>query len=227
MPAVLLMENAARAAAEEAYAMLHKNGRRVSNTRVLVFCGGGNNGGDGYALARHLHNAGVTVGIFSLVDPSKLTGPAALNRRILKSTCVEIQDVPDFGSSSRRPEQWGTPDLIVDAILGTGFSGGALRPHIASAVAKINRLSAERKIPVLAVDIPSGLDCDTGVAADPTIRATTTITFVARKTGFSKPSAKKYLGRVVVAGIGVPREFYLALSARSRRPIPGNKKSRS
>ena len=90
---------------------------------------------------------------------------------------------------------------MVDAVGGTGITG-ALRGPLAEAVRQIN--AADR--PVLAVDIPTGLDCDTGRAAGPTVRATATVTFVARKRGFDAPESAAYTGRVVVADIGIPTE---------------------
>ena len=188
IPGVVLMENAAHAAADLAWEMLGGPGN------VLVVCGGGNNGGDGLAVARHLHNRGATVRIFLTVDPNKYREEAKTNWDICSAMNLPlVKEIP----------QPPKPNLIIDAIFGTGLTQ-APRPPFAEIVSEIQRLSA----PILAIDIPSGLDCDTGKPlGQACIRATQTITFVAEKTGFAEASAGQYLGKITVAGIGAPREL--------------------
>src|SRR5579862_1198715 len=210
IPGIVLMENASRGAAEEAYRMLWERARRegaadISEYGVEVVCGGGNNGGDGYALARHLYNGDVKVNVFSLVPPAKLSGAAAANRRILERTQVEIIDHLDTQHLHDNEQSWRRSSLIVDAIFGTGLKA-PMKSHFGDAITRLNRAAAEKKIPILALDLPSGLDCDTGIPCDPTVRADVTVTFVSKKIGFKQTPAKEYLGRVVVAGIGAPRE---------------------
>jgi NAD(P)H-hydrate epimerase len=102
--------------------------------------------------------------------------------------------------------QWASVDLIVDAVLGTGFQAErGLHGHAAGVIEAINAVCASEHGPyVLAIDVPSGLDCDTGKANPTAVRADATATFVARKIGFDQPGAADYLGQVFVAGIGIP-----------------------
>jgi NAD(P)H-hydrate epimerase len=192
-PGILLMENAARGLADEAMRML---GSAAETSCVLIICGGGNNGGDGYALARHLHNRGVDVAIVSIEPPPRNTD-AATNLAICQR--MELREVPverldEFVESVH-------VGLIVDAIFGTGLDRSIAPGRYADIIQWIN--AAKR--PVLAVDIPSGMDCNTGKPMGPVVKATKTVTFVGIKTGFIELDAQKLLGEVVVVDIGVPR----------------------
>lgn len=192
IPGVVLMENASRWAAESAMAMLD----RRAGSHVLILCGGGNNGGDGLAIARHLHNRGIKVSIALAIDSSRYTGDALINWWIVQAMQLPCQPVtPDLIRS--RP--W---DLIIDAVFGTGLAQAPRDPFpsLADAVNQSGR-------PVLAVDVPSGLDCDTGAAPGACIIATRTITFVAPKVGFANPSAARLVGEVIVGDIGCPIEL--------------------
>jgi len=192
IPGVVLMENAARAAAQAACEMLND----PHDAPVLILCGGGNNGGDGLAAARHLHNMGVRASIALTTDPARYAGEALINWQIVSAMKLPTQQAtPQLIQSSQSI-------LILDAIFGTGLSQPPRDPfgHIAQAV-------NESKKPVLAIDIPSGLDCDTGLPLGACISATRTITFVAKKAGFANPQARKYLGTVSVGDIGCPREL--------------------
>jgi hydroxyethylthiazole kinase-like uncharacterized protein yjeF len=162
---------------------------------VVVVCGGGNNGGDGLAIARFLHNLGHQILIGLCTDPSKYQGDALINCRI-----VEAMNLPHL-PWEKAFDQMPAPDLIIDAIFGTGLTE-APRPPFAQIV---DRVSATHK-PILAIDLPSGLDCDTGRPLGPCIRAMRTVTFVAQKVGFANPKAKEFTGNVFVADIGCPRE---------------------
>ncbi len=216
IPGIVLMENAASAATAEALEMLRvarhfTPGIALKDAPLTaILCGGGNNGGDGFALARHLHNAGVRVAVYLVSDPAKLKGDAAINFAIVEKMNLKRVDVSDEEGLNAAEGGWSSADLIIDAILGTGFSG-ELKPHVARVIERVNAIGvlwrARRPVPVLAVDLPSGLDCDTGIPANPTIRADVTVTFVAPKIGFAWRTAQEYLGRVVVAGIGTPPEI--------------------
>jgi NAD(P)H-hydrate epimerase len=192
IPGIVLMENAARSALECAADMLND----VPLKRVLILCGGGNNGGDGLALARHLHNYLGSVQIGLCTDPEKYQNEALVNWKVVQAMRLpcRLADVPMI-----RNEKW---DLIVDAILGTGLSQAPRDPFPVLAEA-VNTCGD----PVLAIDLPSGLDCDTGEPLGACIRATRTITFVAEKAGFASPNAKQYTGIIWVGSIGCPREL--------------------
>lgn len=196
IPGVVLMENASRAAADVAWEMV---GRR-KDAKVLIVCGGGNNGGDGLAAARHLSNRGVDVTIALTIDPAKYSGDALINWRI-----VEAMKLP-WGRFERAKEGYRC-DLILDAIFGTGLRERPREPF-GEIVAAMQSIGA----PILAIDVPSGLDCDTGEPLGPRVRATRTITFVAEKAGFANPKATEYLGEVVVGDIGCPRKLVEAIA---------------
>jgi NAD(P)H-hydrate epimerase len=203
VPGVVLMENAGRGAAE----LLLK--LRTKQQEVLILCGPGNNGGDGFVMARHLQNAGVDVGVMYLGDnPPK--GDAGVHYKIGEKANL----IGAFGGGypagladyvSACAEGW-----IVDAMFGTGLTRALTSPY-AEIVEAVNH----GKQPVLAVDIPSGLDCDTGEPLGPTIRATHTATFVAPKKGFQNPNAKTWLGDVHVIDIGVPKKLLVEYRVRA------------
>jgi NAD(P)H-hydrate epimerase len=184
VPGVVLMENAGRGAAE---LLMRLNPERRP---VLIFCGKGNNGGDGYVIARHLDIHGWPVRLVRVAPASELTGDAAVMERIVTAAGIPDASAPDDSG-------W-----IVDALFGTGLTGPLRKPYD-RVVAAINASPAK----VLAVDIPTGLDCDTGKPLGPTVRADHTVTFVAPKAGFAAPEAKEWLGEVHVVGIGAPRKL--------------------
>ena len=190
IPSLLLMENAARGAAEHALALVH-----ISKPRVLVACGNGNNGGDGHALARWLTLAGAEVRVWTQEHSGHQSSDAAIMAGI--NRCLQLDSRREAPLANERF------DLIIDALLGTGFQG-ELRPELAEAIAYLNALRREQEIPLVALDLPSGLDADSGRPSTPTIVADLTVTFLAEKTGFAASSARPFLGRVVVAPIGVP-----------------------
>jgi len=193
IPGVVLMENAAIAAAGVAANMIENS----PVGPVLIICGGGNNGGDGLAVARHLHNRDYDVRVFLTTDPQKYSGDAKINWQICQAMNLptEIATSKIIGASQAA--------LIIDAIFGTGLTQPPRDPF-PDLVAAIDQTHA----PVLAIDIPSGLDCDTGLPLGPAcIKATRTITFVAEKIGFDRPEAAKYLGHITVGDIGCPVEL--------------------
>ena len=211
IPGIVLMENAAINAAAVAIDLLEQTGTHLREAKIAIVCGGGNNGGDGYAMARQLHNWGAAVRLFAMKAADKLDGDAAVNAKICQAMGLAIDVLFDASAVAAAARWWAGADLIVDAMLGTGFSGQVREP-MASAIRAINALSQPA---VVAVDVPSGLDCQTGQASEATVRATVTVTFVASKTGFDSASALDYLGRVVVAEIGVPPELIHAVARES------------
>ncbi|QDT60765.1 Bifunctional NAD(P)H-hydrate repair enzyme Nnr [Stieleria bergensis] len=190
MPGVILMENAGRGAAE---AILHQAPSKAS---ICILCGPGNNGGDGYVIARHLQLAGRQVTLISLVELETLSGDAAINANIAVAADLPLQTV-----SNEQTLQDALPQdaVIVDCLLGTG-ARGAPRGLYASAI----KLANQRAVYRVAIDLPSGMDCDTGQIHEPTFQADLTLTFVCRKEGMQADSAATYLGAVQVISIGVP-----------------------
>ena len=204
MPGVILMENAGRGAAQVALTML---GRKPA--RALMLCGRGNNGGDGFVVARHRHNQGVSVEfwIAASIDNVDPSSDAGINLRIARKMGLPMREITDASQVSPIPK--GGYDLLVDALLGTGLSGEVREP-IRSLIRAIN----DSRIPVLAVDTPSGLNTDTGEILGVAVRATRTVTFAAAKQGFFRRTAPEYVGMLHVVDIGIPRE--LILSAKQK-----------
>jgi NAD(P)H-hydrate epimerase len=192
VPGVVLMENAGRGASEII-------DRLAEPGLITILCGGGNNAGDGYVIARHLQLAGRDVRIVSIVDLESLRGDALVNAVIAERSEIDIR----LASSLQQiNESLGDTTTIVDGLLGTG-ARGPLRGLFADAVAAAN----DRKALRVALDLPTGLDCDSGQAADPTFRADHTVTFVAPKLGFKQANAGEYVGVVHVVGIGAPKKL--------------------
>ncbi len=202
IPGVVLMENAGRTTAEIVLELLENDLHLVAqDATVAILCGGGNNGGDGYVIARHLANAGVAVTAHAIGDPGKLRGDALVNWAVAdRMGVVTPFDSPDLLQSSLIGPS--TPHMIVDALLGTGFTG-QVRDDLAAVIHLCNDArEAEGKI--VSVDVPSGLDCDTGQPSNVTVRANATVTFVAPKVGFDRPEAEPYTGNVIPVEIGAP-----------------------
>jgi NAD(P)H-hydrate epimerase len=191
MNSVVLMENAGRGVADRLCAV------GIAG-RVLVCCGPGNNGGDGFVVARHLDLRGVRVEVLMVADPTRLRGDALANLQITQRAGLPIQHCPDGDLISAA----GEGDWIVDALLGTGAQGEP-RPAMARAIAAINASRTR----IMAVDLPSGLDSDSGTPASQTVRSNHTCTFVAWKRGFLNPAAGPHLGEVHVVDIGAPRKL--------------------
>ena len=215
LPGIVLMENAGRNAAYLLRAMADV-GARPTPLRVAIACGRGNNGGDGFVIARHLENLGAEVKILLACDPAAYRGDAAVNHAVAVRAGIPIEPL-----ESAPGEAWSAAlvgsDWIVDALLGTG-SSGAPRGAVATAIRAINLArnphspdSRPRKI--FAVDLPSGLDCDTGLAAGECVRADVTATFVARKIGFDAPGSAAFTGAIHVLDIGVPRRLLDEIAA--------------
>ena len=207
IPGIVLMENAAKNAATIILDVVKPTGA------VAIVCGRGNNGGDGFAIARHLSNAGLAVELFPGCDPGLLTGDAATNHHIAWKMGLTGHrfDTPDSIDAARRILE--RAEVLVDALLGTGFSG-EVRSPLDRAIAAINAARDGGAI-VVAVDLPSGLDADTGRPSNAAVRADLTVTFVARKAGFDAPGAADYTGRVYVADIGAPAALIQVNADRS------------
>jgi ADP-dependent NAD(P)H-hydrate dehydratase / NAD(P)H-hydrate epimerase len=151
--------------------------------RIVIACGGGNNGGDGYVLARFAQAAGLTVTTLAASPPERLCGDARQGYEDLRASGAQVQPYA--------PEHLAAGEVIVDALLGTGLRGAA-REEIARVIREINRCGR----PVLAMDVPSGLDSDTGVPLGETVRADCTVTFVGLKTGLFIGDGPEFAGTV-------------------------------
>ncbi len=192
VPGIVLMENAGAGAVEVALGMV------VAGRRVCILAGAGNNAGDGFVVARHLVNRGVDARVITAVDPGKYKGDALTNFAALEKTRVPVETWCQCLAAGL-----GKADLLVDALLGTGLSGG-LRPPYPAVIAALN----ESGKPVLAIDIPSGLDGDTGEVATAAVVATKTVTFALPKIGLYRGQGPDLAGEIVLVDIEMPRAVY-------------------
>jgi len=200
MPGVILMENAGRGAADVACEMLGNPAKK----RALIFCGKGNNGGDGFVIARHLYNRGARVDVVLACIPEQVhpESDAGTNLVIARKMRLPLH-VADTGSAQLEAAGMSKQaDLIIDALLGTGLSGEVREPY-RSLIRLIN--AADK--PVLSVDLPSGLDANTGRVLRATVRADRTATFVLPKQGFALDEGPSHVGKVTVIDIGVPLDL--------------------
>ena len=173
---------------------------RYPGRHTLFVCGPGNNGGDGLAAARQLHVAGHPVAcVVAAGSSADLSPDAALNFRAAEKAGVNLRlgDVPDY--------LWDETEVVVDCLLGTGASG-ELRNRLAEWTAKINSAGA-RGVPVVAVDVPTGVDAATGSIAAGTVAADVTVTFHAAKSGLVCPPGSEAAGEVLVWDIGIPESL--------------------
>lgn len=189
MPGMVLMENAGLAVAQflEAY---------LENEKVVICCGKGNNAGDGLVVARHLWNHGFDVEVLLFELPEYFSQDTRMNYHIAKNCHVPMHQVKEGMAKNCLL----VADWIVDALFGTGFQGGLKSPYL-DIISTINQMDAK----VLSIDVPSGLNADTGQADGACVQADITLSFVGLKRGFLNPQAKPYLGELHVIDIGIPK----------------------
>lgn len=209
LPILSLMENAGRAVAQAALRRLKPN------ASVLILAGPGNNGADGLVAARHLHNAAVPVRILLLAPPETHRDAPAAQLAIVQAMRLPLQTLsPDRRQLRAWLNQSRPRDLIIDALFGTGLS----RPLEGLPRDTIAALNLSRRT-ILSIDIPSGLDCDSGLPVGEgggiALRAAETISFSGTKLGFSRPAAHNYTGKITIADIGAPRQLLLELAEKS------------
>ncbi len=200
IPSILLMENAGRLAAEE----IEKSCPGIQDKKILTFCGRGNNGGDGFVAARYLALHGAKPSILLFSNPDKLKGDARLNWDIVRAMGLDVRIFPSPAEAKAGLKKLPVPDVIVDALFGTGLSkpiGADFKP----VVDWINRFTNAF---VASIDIPSGLFADSPSAPGPAVKAHLTVTFSALKIAHILPPASDFAGRVVLAPIGSPPELF-------------------
>jgi NAD(P)H-hydrate epimerase len=197
IPGTVLMENAGRSCTQ----LLVEQAAVLENPKICIVCGKGNNGGDGYVIARHLLNKKINVDIIVCGEKEKIKGDAKINLDVL--TRLD-ESIISFIKPSERDgiealkNKLENADAIVDAVFGTGLDGEVKGGYVEI----INAINAQEQ-PVFAVDIPSGLDCDTGKALGCAVKADWTVTFAALKKGYENPQSSLYTGSVYIASIGV------------------------
>ena len=194
IPSILLMEHAATAIAETIQS------RYPDADAIAIFCGTGKNGGDGLALARLLHNRGVTPLVVIIGDRSRYTGDSAVNLDICARLGLPLLDVTSADSLDIALARASQTDLIVDAIFGTGLNR-LLEGIFAEAVSGILSL----RLPIISIDVPSGLDASSHEVREPAIHADLTVTFALPKIAHIFEPAASWCGDVVIADISIPR----------------------
>ena len=208
IPGVVLMENAARGASRVFLAHFAP----PRNSRVLILCGRGNNGGDGYVMARVLSEAGLKVSVLVLAEFNQIGGDALVNLNILRHMGMEILEVPSETQWKKQRHLLKDCEFIIDGLLGTGLHS-PVRGFYARVIEEVNRANK----PVTAIDIPSGLNADTGQVMGVAVRADLTVTFGFPKIGQLVFPGAGLVGRLVRIDIGIPD----AVAGR----IPGNHRS--
>jgi ADP-dependent NAD(P)H-hydrate dehydratase / NAD(P)H-hydrate epimerase len=195
IPSIVLMENAGR----QAVAAMEAAFDDLASSRVGVLCGRGNNGGDGFVVARTLAQRGIEAIVFLLGSVSDVRGDARTNLEILGRIGVTVVEISDAQEWELHFSEISECDLIVDAIVGTGFHG-PLTGLLETVVADVNGLGA----PVVAIDLPTGVSADSAELTGEAIEASMTVTLAAPKIPLILPPADAYGGDLVIADIGIP-----------------------
>ena len=196
VPGVVLMENAGRGAADVASRLL---GPSLAGARVVVVCGAGNNGGDGFVVARHLAARGAEVRVLLASPLERVLGDARINHDAFVDLGGHVAQVPQGDDLAPVEAALGVADLVVDALFGTGLDR-PITGFLAALIEAINRAPGRR----LSLDVPSGLDADSGAALGVAVQAHDTVTFGHLKLGLLTPQGARLAGRVHVADLGVP-----------------------
>ncbi|MBN1405413.1 MAG: NAD(P)H-hydrate epimerase [Candidatus Omnitrophica bacterium] len=196
IPALLLMENAGRSAVIEALKMLPKN----CKARVAIFCGYGNNGGDGFVCARHLINKGIRAQVYLVGKKKKFSRETDINYYILRKMKQKFKLIKSAEAAANLKNEIKNCRLIIDGIFGIGLKG-----KLDEFYKKLFHMLNISKVPILALDIPSGLDADTGKCLGSALCAKKTVTFGLLKKGLVKKQARKFTGKIIIGDISLPR----------------------
>ncbi len=207
IPGMVLMETAGRGATR----FFLEQFPDIENQRVGVIAGRGNNGGDGYVMARYLKQRGVFVKVYLLATASRVQGDAAANLKFLKPLDIPLVELSNETSFSKHQSEMAGLDVWIDAILGTGLKSD-VSGFFKTVIEFINGLDK----PVFAVDIPSGLNSDTGQECGTCIRAKATATFAFAKTGHLIYPGTQYTGSLNIVDIGIPGPIVMQVQPRQR-----------
>lgn len=202
IPGIILMENAGRNVAEEVIKIVENH----KETKVAILCGKGNNGGDGFVVARHLHNHSISLNVFlaaKIFDILK-DDDAGTNLQILLNMKIPIEEILNINDVNSTLRELNNYNILVDALFGTGLAGEVREPF-KTLIQGVNNLNKT----VVSVDIPSGLDCNTGKILGVAIKATKTVTFAASKKGFYSEDGPHYTGEVLVTDISIPKHLLI------------------
>ncbi len=195
IPSLLLMENAGRSVCDVI-------SREYEPCKVLVLVGKGNNGGDGLVVARHLANRGYKVEVALLEDPAKFKADPLLNLTMIVKMNIPRVSMSDVVTEEEVLARCRKADLVVDAIFGIGIHSPVCG-IFESAIRAVNRSGK----PVLSIDIPSGLDADTGCVHGVAVKADWTVALALPKSGFFEREGPRHTGKIEVVDTGLPREL--------------------
>lgn len=196
IPGIVLMENAAVGVVREVAEILGN----IPGKKAIVLAGKGNNGGDAFAVARHLNNMGAYVSVYVLSKLDSILGDAKTNLDILVKMGIEIDEVTSDEQAAEIKNCLKSADIIVDGLLGTGLKG-----EVSGVMGEIIELVNASKVPVVAVDIPSGINGETGKVSKACIKAKTTVTFAFPKIGQLIHPGCDYVGDLKIVDIGIPK----------------------
>ena len=202
IPGLTLMENAGAGVAR----FIAQRWPDFAQRRIIVLCGKGNNGGDGFVAARHLRDLGAKPDVYLLAATEEMRGDAATNCKRWQETYGELHVIRDASAWQTAKATLSSAQIVVDAILGTG-TRGPVAGLLAEVIEAVNQRRGPARSAVVAVDIPSGLVADTGEAAGPVVRSAYTVTFTAPKTGMIASGSGDYVGQLIVHDIGSPPEL--------------------
>jgi NAD(P)H-hydrate epimerase len=195
IPAIVLMENAGR----QVVAAMESTFESLTDATVAILCGRGNNGGDGFVVARTLIERGIDTRVYLIGQAADVRGEAAVNLRVLRNLSVDVVEVGDAGAWELHAPAVLDADIIVDALLGTG-GRPPVEGLLETIVADVNASDGA----VVAVDLPTGLDASVERVEGPAIQATLTVTLAAPKIAHVQPPAEQLVGQLVIADIGIP-----------------------
>ncbi len=195
IPSIVLMENAGR----QAVAAMEAAFEDIASRRVAVICGRGNNGGDGFVVARTLVQRGIETSVFLLGSVAEVRGDARTNLEVLGRIGMTVVEIASAQEWELHFSEFSEVDVVVDAMLGTGFRG-RLSGLFETVVADLNSLG----VPIVAIDLPTGVSADTAAVEGPAVEATMTVTLAAPKIPLLFPPADSHAGDLVIADIGIP-----------------------
>ncbi len=211
LPGRVLMENAGRGAV----GFFLECFGRLEGRSAAVIAGRGNNGGDGFVMARYLHQQGINVSVYLLSERGRVQGDALTNLALLDPAGVPVIALPDLEAFETVSAEIGRHAVFIDAILGTGLNSD-VRGYFRTAIERINELGR----PVFAVDIPSGLNADTGRICGVCIRAAATATFAFAKCGHLIPPGAALTGDLRIVDIGIPAHIVESVAPRQQAILP-------
>lgn len=209
IPGVVLMENAGREVALAVKNMWIQQ-KHKAPTKIALFCGKGNNGGDGFVAARHLANMGFDIIVFIMANHDSITGDAVVNLEIIKNMGLRIKVIDEESDLDEVMGMTRNASILVDAMFGTGLRG-RVRGIAEKVIEMINKL----KIPVIAVDVPSGICAETGKILGSAVKSKQTITMALPKTGLLFYPGVEYVGELLTADIGMPIKLVQSVEAEA------------